>query len=481
MRNIFRRTFQGLRWKLTWPYMVFAPLIMTIIIFIGTLAAIAVIVLFFMPNIVHYTTEQTAIAARPFFVGNTPDREALDLWMQMYSSSFESYATEASTFVDRQGTIVFSYGTRPLTLDTSIYEQVPKNVGEILQQVLSEQHTGLAQKTGNDAIFAVLPITHPDGRLLGALIENTGPDLSIRESLYWISYYVPILLISAIFYCFFGLVVGIVSSTFTTRRLIQRFNRLTTAADKWSTGDFSVTVQDSEQDEIGQLTRSFNRMAEQIQNLLYTHQKLAALEERHRLARDLHDSIKQHIFVVSLQLGSARLRLRENIDISEQSLLQAEKSLQQTQSELKTLIRELRPIALEKGLIAAIKEHIRTWQAQTDMVIDTNIASTTLLPPLVEEAFFRLLQEALANVARHSQASKVQIRIYEEQGIYFLTIADNGRGFDVAQSNQEGFGLRSMQDRIQGIGGTLRIESTPGQGTQISAQYHLTEEQQETV
>ena len=211
-------------------------------------------------------------------------------------------------------------------------------------------------------------------------------------------------------------------------------------------------------------------MVEQLQNLLQTRQKLAILEERNRLARDLHDSVKQHIFVVALQVGTAKLHLGPNTEAVQQPLAEAEHVLLQVQQELKTLIRELRPVALEgKGLGVALQELATQWTQQTHIPTDVQLESEQALPLLVEEAFFRIAQEALANVARHSQATKVLIRLACEQDHVLLSIQDNGQGFALAGTKGKGLGLLSMQERMNALGGDASIESTKEQGTHVVA------------
>ena len=288
---------------------------------------------------------------------------------------------------------------------------------------------------------------------------------------YWASVYLLyVILPSVLFILFVAGIIGPIAGFFTARNFTRRFQKLSLAADNWGKGNFSIFAQDTSGDELGQLTRHLNRMVEQLQNLLQTRQRLAILEERNRLARDLHDSVKQHIFVVALQVGTAKLRLGPNTEAVRQPLAEAEHVLLQVQQELKTLIRELRPVALEgKGLGVALQELATQWMQQTHIPTDVQLESEQALPLLVEEAFFRIAQEALANVARHSHAAAVQIRLAFEQENTLLSIHDNGQGFAVHTSQGKGFGLLSMQERMNMLGGDVCIESVPGQGTRIVA------------
>jgi signal transduction histidine kinase len=118
-----------------------------------------------------------------------------------------------------------------------------------------------------------------------------------------------------------------------------------------------VAVHDPSGDELGQLARRLNGMAEQVQNLLAVRQELAVIEERHRLARDLHDSVKQQIFAMAMQVAAARTLMDNNSDAARVRLTEAERLVKQAQQELTALIRELRPAALgDKGLVVALRE-----------------------------------------------------------------------------------------------------------------------------
>ncbi|MGH2510589.1 MAG: histidine kinase, partial [Ktedonobacteraceae bacterium] len=264
--------------------------------------------------------------------------------------------------------------------------------------------------------------------------------------------------------------IGAVFGYVTARGLTRRLNQLSTAATRWSRGDFSALAQDTSPDELGQMARQLNHMATELQNLLHTRQQLATLEERNRLARDLHDSVKQQVFAISMQIGATKILLRRDTDAAEARLQKAEKLVQQAQQELTSLIRELRPVALDgKGLIAALRELAPQWSQQTDIVANLHVEGAQTLPLTVEEALFRVAQEALSNVARHSQATLVQITLTMTDETVTLMVHDNGQGCDPTHLEHQGVGLLSMQERMKMLGGDMQLASTPGNGTRVSA------------
>jgi NarL family two-component system sensor histidine kinase LiaS len=227
-------------------------------------------------------------------------------------------------------------------------------------------------------------------------------------------------------------------------------------------GFFGYTIQQVERE------RDRNQhLVEELQEMQQKLQELAVVEERNRLARDLHDSIKQQVFAISMQLSAARANLYED-DKAYPSVTQAEKLAQQAGAELTTLIHQLRPPVLEKqSLSEAIQGHVHDWMQQNNIETEMNIGEASVSMDS-EQALFRVLQEALANVARHSQADKVWVTLKSETDHVALTIEDNGIGYDT-QRITKGVGLDSMKERLAAVNGILEISSVPSRGTCVTA------------
>jgi signal transduction histidine kinase len=214
-----------------------------------------------------------------------------------------------------------------------------------------------------------------------------------------------------------------------------------------------------------------NRNQQLVEELQATQQKLrelAVLEERNRLARDLHDSVKQQVFAISMQLSAARTSLKET-DAAYSSVVQAEKLAQQAGSELTTLIQQLRPPQLaSKSFCAALQDFAREWSKQNDVETELHLANHVSLNSDGEEMLFRVGQEALSNVARHSNATKAIITLKEEESEVVLSIEDNGKEID-EERLQKGVGLDSMQERMSQIGGMLLVSGHKAGGTRVTA------------
>jgi PAS domain S-box-containing protein len=200
-------------------------------------------------------------------------------------------------------------------------------------------------------------------------------------------------------------------------------------------------------------------------------QELAALEERQRLARELHDSVSQALYGITLGTHTARTLLqRDPSKVAEPLdyvLSQAETAL----TEMRALIFELRPESLEaEGLVAAISRQAAASNARHEIVVTTELCDEPDLSLKAKEELYRVVQEALHNTARHARAKKVNVSMRWDSDGLLLEICDDGVGFDTSRSFPGHLGLHSMRERISRLGGTLRIESTPGQGTCICAQ-----------
>ncbi len=262
----------------------------------------------------------------------------------------------------------------------------------------------------------------------------------------------------------FGALFGFIMSRGLTRRLAN----LSAAADAYSRGDFSVAPQDASGDEISALGTRLRHMAQELQTLLRTQQELAMLQERNRIARELHDTIKQQNFAALMQIRAARNRLGADASSAAQALTQAEQLVKTSQQELGILITELHPAALrDQDLARALQNYLETWSHQTGIAAVFDSRNKKRVASDIELALYRVAQEALANVARHSQATAVTVTLDHSPTALILTIADNGVGLDVAQTR--GFGLTGMQERLTALGGALNLTSTKENGTTLVA------------
>ena len=270
-------------------------------------------------------------------------------------------------------------------------------------------------------------------------------------------------------------VVGTLTGLLITRNVTRRLHRITQAAESWSKGEFGVEVRDPTRDEIGQLGQDLNGMADHLRTLLATREELATIEERNRLARDLHDSIKQNVFATALLVGAARAHLPPGSLPAQTYLAEAESLAEQTRQELSALIQALRPARLaDKGLAVVLSDYAENWSRRMGIAAALHVQGERLIALDIEEALLRVAQEALANIAHHSEAAHVTIHLAWDSAAVRLTITDDGTGFDVARANGRGVGLASMRERVAAHQGTLTISSVAG-ATSVEATIPLHE------
>jgi signal transduction histidine kinase len=215
---------------------------------------------------------------------------------------------------------------------------------------------------------------------------------------------------------------------------------------------------------------------DQLRDYAEQAKQAAVGEERSRLARDLHDSVKQQLFALLMQLGAARARLDDS-SAARSHVDEAEGLARQAGTELAALIHTLHPAALSnQSLPEALRAHVSDWSRQCGIAADLELEPQHPLPPAVENAFFRIAQESLSNVARHSAAERVTVRLLVAGGQARLLVHDNGRGFGPAAA--AGVGLGSMAERMAAVGGQFQVESALGRGTQVTATYAYEEQPQ---
>lgn len=198
--------------------------------------------------------------------------------------------------------------------------------------------------------------------------------------------------------------------------------------------------------------------------------ELAVLEERNRMARELHDSMNQSLYSVILFTGAARNEADQIGSQAIQNFLErAENMAKQALKEMRLLVYELRPLELEeKGFLGALQQRLDTVEGRAGIDVELKINQQSPLPYFLEDALFRIVQEALNNIIKHSNATKVIIEMEINEEVCKMRVVDNGIGFDPALiQTRHGMGLINMRERAEKLGGKLSIKSTPSLGTEV--------------
>jgi PAS domain S-box-containing protein len=197
-------------------------------------------------------------------------------------------------------------------------------------------------------------------------------------------------------------------------------------------------------------------------------QEAATLEERQRLARELHDSVSQALYGIALGARTARALLDRSPDRVAEPLDYVLTLAEAGLAEMRALIFELLPQALEaEGLVAALGKQAAAVQARHGIVITTDLGTEPAAPPEVKEALYRIAQEALHNVVKHARARHVQLHLREDTRELILEVSDDGIGFASDGAFPGHLGLHTMRDRATSLAGTLEIATAPGSGTSV--------------
>jgi signal transduction histidine kinase len=286
--------------------------------------------------------------------------------------------------------------------------------------------------------------------------------------------------------------------------VVKPLSSLDSAARRFATGDFGARIQLDKKDEVGRVARTFNEMAEQVeqyalglensrrelQERTEQVQRLAAVrgqlleklisaqeEERRRIARELHDEAGQALTMIMTNLGRAIDELPGDRAEAKETLSQLRSLAERALEDLRKLIYDLRPEVLDRlGLVPALRSYAKSYLENQNIKVRFHFLGLKhRIPPQVEVTLFRVIQETITNIVRHSGASMVDIQVVATNSAVTATIHDNGKGFDVetALQSPQSWGLRGIQERVAIVGGELRIESTAEQGTRIQVQIPL--------
>jgi signal transduction histidine kinase len=207
-------------------------------------------------------------------------------------------------------------------------------------------------------------------------------------------------------------------------------------------------------------------------------QRLAVVDERQRISQDLHDSIIQSLYAISLSLEDVPELATEDPAEAGSRVDRAVDRIHATIRDIRNFILGLQPELLESAdLVSGIRSMVAEFQANTLVDVELDLdGDVSDIPDNHAVALFAMIREALSNVAKHSKASRATIELRRENGVVRLTIGDNGAGFDPRQSvGIEHRGLANLRSRAQATGGALHVVSAPGEGTQIVAEIPLRE------
>jgi signal transduction histidine kinase len=295
-----------------------------------------------------------------------------------------------------------------------------------------------------------------------------------------------------------GFTGALVVAWITTRHVVKPTEQLTAAAGRMAAGDLTSPVGVRADDEIGLLADNLEVMREQLQAAREASERMqselesrvadrtarlnqllgqtinAQEAERLRLARELHDETAQSLAALAISLDRARDQLGGSTSTTGGHIAEARATAARLLAETRRLIMGLRPAALDDlGLVAAIRAYAETTLVSRQISVTIESTGLPRLEGHIEVAVFRIVQEALTNIARHAEARNARVELSTAPSRLVVTIDDDGRGFDVdhglgpASTASASFGLLGMQERVRLLGGEIEITSGPNSGTRI--------------
>ncbi|HEY1624619.1 MAG TPA: ATP-binding protein [Streptosporangiaceae bacterium] len=260
--------------------------------------------------------------------------------------------------------------------------------------------------------------------------------------------------------------VGVLFGLLASRRLVRRVRRLERATLAVADGDCTVTLPVSGRDEVGRLEANFTTMTRQLDSALAAERQRATggalTAERARIAREIHDTISQHLFALRMiAAGMSRA------DPGNQQAYAIERISEDALRDMQVLLIELRPASLDgTGLAPALREICTAYHDRLSVTVDASLDDVTVPAP-VEHALLRISQEACTNAVRHGNARQLTVSMTRRDGHIELRVRDDGTGFDPAVPHP-GSGLAHIRDRVTELGGAVEIDSAPGRGAALT-------------
>ncbi len=492
-----KKLFSGIKWKLTITYMV-ATLLM--LFFVEVLISVSGNRYAFTSiNFVYSSAQSLSETNRALAdaLQEPTDIDYLNNWIDYYEKIYlrvdnknvrddrkDLVAPQEDTFSINltPKTVAFSASKSTLTIVNIDGVILATNnslvfpIGQPISAYISSDEYNMLVTVSNSMIPApqfsimeqdmttlILPIRQ-DNETIGAILAQYYAPTFWEQVEAAVSSFLPelpvFLLISSVIGTLFGFVIA---SNFT-----KRLSHMEETTLQWGLGDLTKKAEVKGNDEISTLAVSLNHMSNQFQELLEKEQMLATMEERNRLARDLHDSVKQQIFAISMNLGAVKSLLNTDVKRAISQVEISSKLAQQALDELTTLINTLRPVQLgDQSLQAALHDYLKVWEKQSGVSVVFRVeGGEKIIAQEAEQSLFRVIQEALSNISRHSRASAASIFLTFGSDHITLQISDNGIGFNKS-SIKQGLGLHSMEERVKELNGKIKINSSVS-GTTIT-------------
>lgn len=276
----------------------------------------------------------------------------------------------------------------------------------------------------------------------------------------------------------FSVVIGYMAG----QRIQRRIDHLDLNMLQVAKGNLSVRMPDSDDQSFARVYHEFNSMMDTVENKMQLLQRLgeqeviekeqaaesAVLEERRRMARDLHDTVSQQLFAIHMSASSLPKVLERNVEQGQTVMNQLITMSQMAQKQMRALIAQLRPVELEgRTLFEALEKWFPDYCRQNGLKGMKELELQGELSEAIEHQLFLIIQEAMANIVKHALARIVSLSLRETPRQVVMSISDDGQGFENVQHKQGSYGLTTMRERAEKLGGQVEIISRRGAGTTI--------------
>lgn len=273
-----------------------------------------------------------------------------------------------------------------------------------------------------------------------------------------------------------GLIIGIVTGVHYRQRMHQIERQL----DEIIKGQ-KLTDDDESNKELEKIRQQMEQIQEKVRIQTEHAQRMATdravdrekslqevvVQERNRLARELHDSVSQQMFAASMMMSAINDSNPPEDSTMKRQLQMVEKMIHQSQLEMRALLLHLRPVALKgKTLKAGVEELLDELIQKVPMEVDWKVEAF-FVDKGVEDQLFRILQESISNTLRHAKATALQVILIERDETVILRVVDNGIGFDIEKVKTSSYGMQNMRERAYEVGGTFKVISLPNEGTRL--------------
>ncbi|MFD1360994.1 sensor histidine kinase [Lentibacillus salinarum] len=287
-----------------------------------------------------------------------------------------------------------------------------------------------------------------------------------------------------LFYILFGLAIAFYIGFQSGGDIKERLDDLSVLITQFANGRYDARTDLDERDEISRISNEMNELGEKLQaqvkslkrmadekaDYAKSAHKAAAMEERQRLARDLHDAVSQQLFALTMMSEAAVKQLDKQPAVARSQIGEVAAIASKAQTEMRALLLHLRPVHLSGDpLPAGVRKLINELEQKTQLNFSVEMDDALTLSETVEEHLFRIIQEAFSNTLRHAEATSVKLAITLHANELFLHIRDDGRGFKAEDdiNRKTSYGLKTMKERTDELGGTFTVRSSEGEGTYI--------------